>query len=60
MKSLSSSRSNLDKLCLLLLYLGTLHKKRHQQRMSSLAIRSYLAYKQEVDYGGFNELNIYI
>jgi hypothetical protein len=27
--------------------------------MPSLATRSYLAYKQEVDYGGFNELYIY-
>jgi hypothetical protein len=35
--------------------MGTLLKKRHQQRMLSLAIRSYLSYKQEVDYGRFNE-----
>jgi hypothetical protein len=28
--------------------------------MLSLATMSYLAYKWEVDYGGFNELNIYI
>jgi hypothetical protein len=27
----------------------------HQQRMLSLATRSYLAYKREVDYKGFNE-----
>jgi hypothetical protein len=27
--------------------------------MLSLATRSYLAYRQEVDYRGFNELNIY-
>jgi hypothetical protein len=34
---------------------GTLLKKRHKQRMLSLATRSYLSYKQEVDYGRFNE-----
>jgi hypothetical protein len=27
--------------------------------MLSLATRSYLAYRREVDYKGFNELNIY-
>ena len=35
--------------------LGTLLKERHQQRMLSVVIGSYLAYKQEVDYKGFNE-----
>jgi hypothetical protein len=35
--------------------IGTLLKKRHQQRMFSLATRSYLSYKWEVDYGRFNE-----
>jgi hypothetical protein len=30
-------------------------KKRHQQRMLSLATRSYLSYKWEVDYERFNE-----
>ena len=35
--------------------LGTLLKKRHQQRMLSIVIGSYLAYKQEEDYKGFNE-----
>ena len=29
--------------------------ERHQQRMLSIAIGSYLAYKREVDYKGFNE-----
>ena len=35
--------------------LGTLLRERHQQRMLSFVIRSYLAYKWEVDYKGFNE-----
>jgi hypothetical protein len=35
--------------------MGTLLKKRHQQRVLSLATRSYLAYKWEVHYGRFNE-----
>ena len=35
--------------------MGTLLKKRHQQRVFSLANRSYLSYKREVDYGRFNE-----
>ena len=35
--------------------LGTLLKKRHQQRMLFVVIVSYLPYKQEVDYRGFNE-----
>jgi hypothetical protein len=39
----------------MIIQLGTLLKKRHQQRMFSLATRSYLAYKREVDYRRFNE-----
>ena len=35
--------------------LGTLLKERHQQRMLSVVTMSYLPYKQEVDYRGFNE-----
>jgi hypothetical protein len=35
--------------------MGTLLKKRHQHRMFSLATRSYLSYKREVDYGRFKE-----
>jgi hypothetical protein len=35
--------------------MGTLLKKRHKQRMFSLATRSYLSYKREVNYGRFNE-----
>ena len=35
--------------------LWTLLKERHQQRMFSIITGSYLAYKQEVDYKGFNE-----
>jgi hypothetical protein len=33
----------------------TLLKKRQQQRVFSLATRSYLSYKREVDYIRFNE-----
>ena len=35
--------------------LGTLLKESHQQRMLFVVIGSYLAYKWEVDYRGFNE-----
>ena len=35
--------------------LGTLIKERHQQRTLSVVTGSYLAYKREVDYKGFNE-----
>ena len=35
--------------------LGTLLRKRHQQMMLSFRTGSYLAYKREVDYKGFNE-----
>ena len=35
--------------------LGTLLKERHQQRMLSIVTVSYLPYKREVDYRGFNE-----
>jgi hypothetical protein len=35
--------------------MGTLLKKRHKQGMFSLATRSYLSYKREVDYRRFNE-----
>ena len=35
--------------------LGTLLKERHQQSMLSIVIASYLPYKWEVDYRGFNE-----
>jgi hypothetical protein len=35
--------------------LGTLLKKRHQQRMLSIVTGSSLAYKWEVNYKGFNE-----
>ena len=35
--------------------LGTLLRKRYQQRMLFFVTRSYLAYKREVDYKGFNE-----
>jgi hypothetical protein len=35
--------------------LGTLLKERHQQRMLSVVTGSSLAYKQEVNYKGFNE-----
>ena len=35
--------------------LGTLLRERHQQRMLFFVTESYLAYKWEVDYKGFNE-----
>ena len=35
--------------------LGTLLRERHQQRMLSFVTGSYLAYRREVDYRGFNE-----
>jgi hypothetical protein len=35
--------------------MGTLPKKRHQQRMFFLATRSYLSHKREVDSERFNE-----
>ena len=35
--------------------LGTLLKERRQQRMVPVVTASYLPYKQEVDYRGFNE-----
>ena len=35
--------------------LRTLLKKRHQQRMLPIVTVSYLPYKWEVDYRGFNE-----
>jgi hypothetical protein len=35
--------------------MGTLLKKKHQQRMFSLATRSYLSYKREVYYERFKE-----
>ena len=35
--------------------LGTLLKERHQQRMLPVVTASYLPYKWEVDYRGFNE-----
>ena len=35
--------------------MGTLLKKRHQQRMHSIVTASYLPYKRKVDYRGFNE-----
>ena len=35
--------------------LGTLIKERHQQRTLSVVTGSYLAYKWEADYKGFNE-----
>ena len=35
--------------------LGTLLKERHQQRMLPVVTASYLPYKREVDYRGFNE-----
>jgi hypothetical protein len=35
--------------------MGTLLQKRHQQRILSLATRSYLSSKRGVDYGRFNE-----
>ena len=35
--------------------LGTLLRERHQERMLSFVIGSYLAYKWEVDYKGLNE-----
>ena len=35
--------------------LGTLLKERHQQRMLPVVTVSYLPYKREVDYRGFNE-----
>ena len=40
----------------LTIQLGTLLRKRHQQRMLSFVTGSYLAYKWEVDYKGFNEV----
>jgi hypothetical protein len=39
----------------MIIELGTLLKKGHQQMMFSLASKSYLAYKREVDYRRFNE-----
>ena len=38
-----------------IIQLGTLLKERHQQRMLSVVTASYLPYKREVDYRGFNE-----
>ena len=35
--------------------LGTILKERHQQRKLPIVTVSYLPYKQEVDYRGFNE-----
>ena len=35
--------------------IGDITKERHQQRMLSIATRSYLAYRREVDYKGLNE-----
>ena len=38
-----------------IIQLGTLLKERHQQRMLPIVTVSYLPYKWEVDYRGFNE-----
>jgi hypothetical protein len=35
--------------------LETLLKERHQQRIHSVVTASYLLYKREMDYKGFNE-----